>query len=229
MRIARRSLVLTLGGLLALSMALPASAKPAPVTKIRFKLDVHHITLGQSLTGTATVWTRDGHAWVPVEAAVLSVRLHGTEVATVTTDADGVAPISYTPTEVGGAALKVVFEGDDLHKRARRAQGFEVGESETPVTAPTAPVVTATSPITATIQLSWTAPADGGSAITGYNVYRSNVSGGEGAVPYASVSGSTTSFTDAGLTTGDTWYYTVTAVNAFGESVSSAEVSATVS
>jgi hypothetical protein len=220
-------LVLALGALMALSVTLPASAKPAPVTKIRFKLDVHNITLGQSLTGTATVWTRDGNTWAPLDAAVLSIRLHGVEVGTVATDPNGDAPISYTPLEVGGGALKVVYEGDDLHKRARRAQGFEVGESATPVTAPAAPEVTATSPSTGTIVLSWTAPADGGSAITGYNVFRSNVPGGEGTVAYASVT--TTSFSDLGLTTGDTWYYTVTAVNAFGESAPSVEVSATVS
>jgi predicted phage tail protein len=220
--------VLAVGTLLALSMALPASAKPAPVTKIRFKLDVHHITLGQSLTGTATVWTRDGHAWVPVDAALLSIRVHGVEVGTATTDPTGVAAISYTPITVGGAALKVFYAGDELHKQARRAQGFEVGESATPVTAPAAPVVTATSPSTGTIMLSWVAPADGGSAITGYNVYRGTVSGGEGTVPYASLAASVTSFSDTGLTTGDTWYYTVTAVNAFGESAPSTEVSAIV-
>ncbi|HEX9122219.1 MAG TPA: fibronectin type III domain-containing protein [Actinomycetota bacterium] len=227
MRVARRFAVLAVGALLVLSMALPASAKPAPVTKIRFKLDVHHITLGQSLTGTATVWTRDGHAWVPLDAALLSIRVHGVEVGIATTDSTGVAAISYTPLEVGGAALKVSYAGDDLHKRARRAQGFEVGESATPVTAPAAPAVTASSPLTGEILLSWTAPADGGSAITGYNVYR-GVSAGTEAL-FASVSASTTTFNDTGLTTGDTWFYVVTAVNAFGESAPSTEVSETVS
>jgi predicted phage tail protein len=223
----RRLAVAAIGALMVLSLALPATAKSAPVTKIRFKLDVHHITLGQSLTGTSTVWTHDGHAWVPLVSAVVSIRVRAVEVGTATTDANGVAAISYTPTTVGGGALKVFYEGDDLHKGAHRAQGFEVAESAIPVTAPDAPVVSATAG-TGSILLSWAAPPDGGSAITGYSIYRGNVSGGEGTVPYTSVSASTTTFTDTGLTTGDTWYYVVTAVNAFGESLPSTEVSATV-
>jgi len=77
------------------------------------------------------------------------------------------------------------------------------------------------------VQLSWSAPAsNGGSAITGYNVYRGTSAGGEPATPVASnVSG--TSFTDTGLVNGTTYFYTVAAVNAVGVSPQSAEVSAT--
>jgi subtilase family serine protease len=70
--------------------------------------------------------------------------------------------------------------------------------------------------------LSWTASA----GATSYNIYRSLTKGGEGATPYKTgVTG--TSFTDTGLTDGTTYYYTVTAVDALGESAQSAEVSAT--
>src|SRR5207245_6316671 len=51
------------------------------------------------------------------------------------------------------------------------------------------------------IILSWTAPANnGGSAITGYKIYRGTTSGGEGTKPIATISGSTLTYTNTGLT-----------------------------
>ncbi len=68
------------------------------------------------------------------------------------------------------------------------------------------------------IQLSWTAP---NGAVT-YNVYRGTVSGGEGATPF--ITGVTsTSYQDVALTSGTTYYYTVTAVDPGGESALSPE------
>jgi predicted carbohydrate-binding protein with CBM5 and CBM33 domain len=69
--------------------------------------------------------------------------------------------------------------------------------------------------------LSWTAT----SGATGYNVKRSNTSGG----PYANVGANVTgtSFVNTGLTNGTTYYYVVTALNASGESTLSNQVSCT--
>lgn len=70
------------------------------------------------------------------------------------------------------------------------------------------------------VSLSWAAS----SGAAGYNVKRSNVSGG----PNTTIaSPTTTSYVDTGLTNGTTYFYVVTAVNSAGESASSNQVSAT--
>jgi uncharacterized protein (DUF58 family) len=102
-----------------------AIAKPAPVTKITFKLSDHNVPPGAAVTGSILVRTRSNHEWVPFAGAPLSVRVDGTEVLTLVTGADGRATVSYVAPE-GGHVMRVVFLGDDTHKRARRSQGFAV-------------------------------------------------------------------------------------------------------
>jgi Fibronectin type III domain len=86
-----------------------------------------------------------------------------------------------------------------------------------------APVLTATAGL-AVVNLSWTVPFDGGSAITGYAIYRGTTSGGETLL--ASVAPGTT-YADASVTSGITYYYRVLATNADGDGATSNEVSAT--
>ena len=75
------------------------------------------------------------------------------------------------------------------------------------------------------VVLTWATPAtDGGAAITGYKIYKATSSGLES---LAFSLGNVISYTDTSATNGQTYYYTVTASNPAGESVSSDEVSAT--
>ncbi len=77
----------------------------------------------------------------------------------------------------------------------------------------------------ASATLSWTAPTfDGGSALTGYRVYRGTTPGNES---FLQSVGTVTSFADSGLTNGQTYYYKVSAVNAVGEGPLSSEAQAT--
>ena len=99
--------------------------KPPAVSFMRFHLDTHVVVVGDPVTGTARLLSRSGKTWMPVEGAALSVRLDGTEVGTVTTDADGRAAVSITTDTAGDHVAKVFYAGDDSHKAAHRAQGFE--------------------------------------------------------------------------------------------------------
>lgn len=90
---------------------------------------------------------------------------------------------------------------------------------------PTAPLGLSAITGSRQVHLSWTAPtSDGGLPVTGYRVYRG--AGGGAATPVATL-GDTTAFIDTGLTDGTLYAYNVTALNAAGESDSSAVVSAT--
>ena len=102
---------------------------------------------------------------------------------------------------------------------------------------PSAPSATVVAGGTAgTITVSWTTPAsNGGSAITGYNVYLGTAAAAEWPMPVnatagAVASGSTSvastasSLTISGLTTGTTYYAVVAAVTANGIGAGSAEV-----
>jgi cellulose 1,4-beta-cellobiosidase len=84
-----------------------------------------------------------------------------------------------------------------------------------------APTGLAATPGNNQIALSW----NGAAGATSYNVKRSTVNGG----PYTTIASgvTTTAFTDSTAANGVTYFYVVSAVNTFGESADSSQVSAT--
>jgi hypothetical protein len=70
--------------------------------------------------------------------------------------------------------------------------------------------------------LTWEQPNDGGSPITGYNVYRKTASTSYALL--ATVGAASTSYSDSQLTAGETYTYKLSAVNANGEGPASNEV-----
>lgn len=95
--------------------------------------------------------------------------------------------------------------------------GFDM----TGITLPSAPMLTSVTSGNATSTITWTVPvSNGGSFISGYKVYRDN--------SIATTTASTTlSYTDTGLTNGQTYSYYVTATNIAGESASSSVATTT--
>ncbi|MGD0462116.1 MAG: fibronectin type III domain-containing protein [Tepidisphaeraceae bacterium] len=114
----------------------------------------------------------------------------------------------------------------DYEVAATNLAGPSAGISVDIETVPPAPTVSTPVVSGNQITLNW---IDAGHAVTGYNIYRGNSSGGENyASPInggAPVTG--TIFNDTGLTGGSTYYYTVEAVNTGGSSTPSNEVTAT--
>src|SRR5207247_4215939 len=112
------------------------------------------------------------------------------------------------------SAVNAVGEGLQSNERSARPAGV-----------PGAPTsLTASTSRSKGVDLSWTAPAsNGGSAITGYRIYRSTSSGTE---VFLIAVGNVTSFRDSSTSKGVRYYYKIAAVNALGESLRSGEATA---
>ena len=116
---------------------------------------------------------------------------------------------------VAGAATG--FEADWLPDRGARTL-------EAPAAAPDAPTLLTATPGNESVALTWSAPADGGSPITGYEVYRGTTSG---AGTLLTTLGVVTGYVDTTVVNGTTYFYEVSAVNADGAGPRSNERSAT--
>jgi fibronectin type 3 domain-containing protein len=92
-------------------------------------------------------------------------------------------------------------------------------------TTPTTPTNVSASAGNSTVNLSWAPPSsNGGSAITGYKLYRSTTSGNESLLINL---GNVTSYADNAVVNGTTYYYQLSAVNAIGEGSRTSEVQST--
>jgi len=107
-----------------------------------------------------------------------------------------------------------------------KGEGPRTAESDTrPVAVPFPPGALIATAGQQLVNLSWTAPTDtGGSALTGYRIYRGTVSG---SLSLIATIGTNTSYSAAGLSSGTTYYFHVRAINTVGVSGASNEASAT--
>lgn len=136
-------------------------------------------------------------------------------------DADGVAGCSGQgtwPDDPDGIAEPLVNA-----LRAAQAAGATPPPPPPQPTAPAAPALLGATGGASSISLSWSTPADGGSPITGYQVWRGTSSGGESLLTSLGVQGT---YVDSAVVTGTTYWYQVLAVNAIGPGPKSNELSA---
>ena len=108
----------------------------------------------------------------------------------------------------------------------RAGEGRPSGEVQAiPVTVPGAPAALTAAPGDRQVTLKWDPPAsDGGSPVTGYNLYVGTTAHFDGRAPLAKVTGRAVIVT--GLVNGTTYFFRVTAVSRVGEGQPSAEVQA---
>jgi hypothetical protein len=192
-------------------------------------------------------------ATLTVNAATLTLNASKTSLSfsSVNLDSDSVLPVTFT----NGGNSNVTISNVSISGAGYSAGGVQSGQIVTPgqtatlnvifapaMTGLTPGSVTVTSnatnspatvslsgtgvqPVTHSVTLTWTAST---STVSGYDVFRSTVSGG----PYTKLTSTpiaTTTDVDTSVQAGQTYYFVVTSVNSSGvESADSSEVSAIV-
>ncbi len=147
----------------------------------------------------------------------------GTAAQAATTVTGGPAPTNVT---VSGLAAGTTYTFTVTASNTSGA-GLESAPSNsvtpTLITVPGAPGGVSASPGSSEVLVSWSAPSDGGSAITGYTI---TATGSGGSSSQVQVGGSVTSAVVGGLTVGKSYTFTVAATNAVGTGSASSASSA---
>ncbi len=133
------------------------------------------------------------------------------------------AVLTYTDTAVTNGQ-RYYYKVSAVNGVGEGARSNEVsGAPMAPATKPSAPTLNSPTAGDGQVTLTWSEPDDGGDAIIGYNIYRGTSSGAE---TFLTDVGPVLSYTNTGLTNGQTYYYQVSALNGVGESERSSERSA---
>ncbi len=152
----------------------------------------------------------------------------------MTVDEEGRALVAYSDGCITSRCIQGLdvngdgYKDNDYSSRAviaRQSGGKRLFAQFDPVpaepAAPAAPNVTAIRTPTGDASLSWPEPDNGGSPITGYNIYRRTEAGVYPPTPLATTTA--TSYTDSSGAISEVYFYKVTAFNALGEGPSCGE------
>jgi len=171
-----------------------------------------------------STWFHWNHAHDPDEDAVAYDLLIDTANPPATVAATGLTANEY---QVNGLTADTLYYWRVVARDGYGGSAESSVRSFRTIDPPAAPTALAASadPRYAKVNLSWTSP---GGPVSGYRIYRSMATGGQGSTPIATTTG--WSFEDTGFFIGDcagTYYYRVSAYNAAGEGPMSAESLAT--
>ncbi|HEX9078997.1 MAG TPA: fibronectin type III domain-containing protein [Desulfuromonadaceae bacterium] len=147
----------------------------------------------------------------------------GVTVATGTKIAGATSPAVQTGLSAGATYYYIVTAVNSVGESAASVQVAATTLTPAPTpTAPAAPTGVAATGGADQVTLSWTAV----SGATSYNVYWSTAPGVT-TTTGTKIAGATSPYVQTGLSAGTAYYYVVTAVNSVGESVASAQATAT--
>jgi Fibronectin type III domain/FG-GAP-like repeat len=133
--------------------------------------------------------------------------------------------LSFTDTTVAnGATFWYSVAAVSMYGEGTRSAAA-VAQRALPPSAPTSPSASVATGRTG-VTVTWKAPtSNGGSPVTGYQIYRGTAAGGGAFL--VSVAAGTTTFTDTAVTKKVTYFYRIAAVNVVGEGAPSVEVNTT--
>jgi plastocyanin len=127
-----------------------------------------------------------------------------------------------------GAPTGTDLPEDETTTTSTNVPWVEFSNTITFQTVPSAPTgLSATAISSSQINLSWTAPSDGGSSITGYKIERESPIGGGWSTIVANTGSASTTYSNTGLTSNTQYNYRVYAINAIGTGTASAPANAT--
>ncbi len=151
----------------------------------------------------------------------------GSYLSLVSNTANATTSYSHTGLTTGATYTYKISAISSIGTSAASTEASAIPTTASTATAPGAPTGLAASATSATqINLSWNAPSNGGSAITGYKIEYKTGSGSY-SVLVANTASASTTYSHTGLTTGATYTYKISAINSIGTGNVSSEVSAT--
>jgi large repetitive protein len=201
----------------ALLLTIDTTPPPAPPTPT---LDPSsQIPPGDGDTTSVTTPTIDGAG--AQAGSTINVSVDGTGVGATQANSSGSWQFTLPKLSVGSYAVTATatdVAGNTSARSATMTLVIFTGSASDPAAPALSEALGSTS-----VDLSWTTPADGGAAITSYNIYRGTTPGSETLL--GSVGQTTVTYADAAVTKGTKYYYRVTATNNVGPSPLSNEVS----
>ncbi|MCU6795139.1 cohesin domain-containing protein [Paenibacillus sp. WQ 127069] len=197
----------------------PANIYEVKINNAKVPIDPSNFQLVSKTFESAVVsWTN------PTDVDLTTVKIYNPGLVHTSTESSFVGVSGRTAT-INGLAADTNYT---FRITALNSFGESIGKTLSfktdplpDTTPPNAPNGLSAVPADGNVILNWTISTE----VTSYNVKRSTTAGGPYTTIASSVAGS--SYNDSAVTNGTTYYYVVTAINAYGESSNSNEVSTT--